>query len=86
MPKGLISGMLNKGIEMRGFWSGFKLNFYKKNIIVHIKGRELFIRLEKLFNTRQYKNFLFLFLDICFKMRILKTEAGFAVYICSLYL
>ena len=40
VPKGLISGMLNKGIEMRGFWSGFKLNFYKKKIIVHIKGRK----------------------------------------------
>ena len=26
MPEGLISGMLNKGIEMRGFWSGFNIN------------------------------------------------------------
>ena len=40
VPKGLISGMLNKGIEMTGFWSGFKQNFYKKKIIVHIKGRK----------------------------------------------
>ena len=70
---------------MRGFWSGFKLNFYKKKIIVHIKDRKYFIHLEKLFNTRQYKDFLSLFLDIYFKMRKFKTEAGFAVYICSLY-
>ena len=53
VPEGLISGMLNKGIEMTGFWSGFKQHFYKK--------KSLFIRLEKLFNTRQYKNFYFCF-------------------------
>ena len=40
VPKGLISGMLNKGIEMGGFWSGFKPHFYKKKVIVHIKGRK----------------------------------------------
>ena len=34
MPEGLISGELNKGIEMKGFWSYFKLNFYKKKLLL----------------------------------------------------
>ena len=35
MPEGLISGKLNKGIEMKGFWSCSKVNFYKtKSLLV----------------------------------------------------
>ena len=41
MPKGLISGVLNKGIAMRGFWSGFKLNFYKKKSHCSYKRQEI---------------------------------------------
>ena len=41
MPKGLISGMLNKGIEMRGFWSGFKLNFLQEKNHCSSKRQEI---------------------------------------------
>ena len=34
MPEGLISGKFNKGIEMKGFWSCSKLNFYKKKSLL----------------------------------------------------
>ena len=34
MPEGLISGKLNKAIEMKGFWSCPKLNFYKKKSLL----------------------------------------------------
>ena len=30
MPEGLIFGKLNKGLEMKGFWSCSKLKFFKK--------------------------------------------------------
>ena len=70
MPKGLISGMLNKGIEIKGFWSSFKLNFTRKNHCSYKRQEIVHNRLEKLFNTRQYKTFLFLFLVSLKKLRI----------------
>ena len=34
MLEGLIFGKLNKGIEMKGFWSCSKLYFYKKKSLL----------------------------------------------------
>ena len=75
MPEGLISGKLNKGIEMKGFWSCSKLNFYKKKSLL-VERQEIVHSSSEAFRMRQSKNVQFLFLDVYFKMRKFEAEAG----------
>ena len=56
MLEGLIPGKLNKEIEMKGFWSCSKLNFYKKKSLL-VERQEIVLLSSEAFSCEAMKKF-----------------------------